>query len=82
MANIHYKLSFTLWPTDLGKIRLLVMSPFPTKKKNPKPKPDLSFVAVCVLCNYCQGPKPSSNRGNFIAVVGQHCQRRLCKAIW
>lgn len=38
-----------------------------------KTKTDLSFVAVYVLCNYCQRPKLFSHRGNFIAVVGQHC---------
>lgn len=82
MPNIPYKLSFTLQPTDLCKISLFLTSPFPTREKNPKIKTDLSFLTVYVLCNYCQGPKPFSNRGNFIAVVGQHCQKRLCSAIW
>jgi len=28
------------------------------EKRKPKTKTDLSFVAVYILCNYCQGPKP------------------------
>ena len=42
----------------------------PYREKNPKAKTDLIFVAVYVLCNYYQDPKPFSDRGNFIAVAG------------
>lgn len=59
------------------------MSPFPTREKNPNKTLTRFELCSCVcFMQLLSSPKSFSNRGNFIAVVGQCCQRWLCSAIW